>query len=188
MWWLPFSPLVKGAASITLIGSAQFLWVPAALAVMLWLLMSIGGQGSHWSIDEVNSSDKRLIIIRDTDGRVNISPTTKQEIKSIDELLNSWKGKIGERAGTLTKNQKVRFDLQGHTRDELFINLQIQRNEGRSGSRGRQQGGGANSSSTTLAQVFIPTEVKDLVKKEDIIAAVKASINKGKAVVLTPSI
>ncbi|TRY78289.1 hypothetical protein TCAL_06898, partial [Tigriopus californicus] len=173
MWWL--LPVCGGAAAkagataITWIGGTELLG--AAIVCISGLLLRIGGQGSAWRIDTTNSNG-RLIFIKETDGRINISTTTIKERKP----------------GTKTRNKKFRLDLQGHTQDEAFVNLQIQRNEGRSGSRGRQQGGGGNSSSTTVAQVFIPTELLDELTREDIIAGFMASMESKKAVVVTPNV
>ncbi|XP_059095402.1 uncharacterized protein LOC131890135 isoform X2 [Tigriopus californicus] len=187
MWWL--LPVCGGAAAkagataITWIGGTELLG--AAIVCISGLLLRIGGQGSAWRIDTTNSNG-RLIFIKETDGRINISTTTIKERKSINELLESWNGNVGIRPGTKTRNKKFRLDLQGHTQDEAFVNLQ--RNEGRSGSRGRQQGGGGNSSSTTVAQVFIPTELLDELTREDIIAGFMASMESKKAVVVTPNV
>ena len=45
--------------------------------------------------------------------------------RTINELLTGWNGFVGANATTLKKNQKFRLDLQGHTSQELFANLQV---------------------------------------------------------------
>ena len=64
--------------------------------------------------------------------------------------------------------------------------LQIQRNKQRSGSGNRQQGHGSDSSSTTVAQIFIPTELKESVTYEDKIAAFNSSMDNQTGIVVTP--
>ena len=155
---------------------------PGPMVVAIhWLLGKIGGPRSNWRVDE-NSSN---IFIRESDGRIKISPTSNQDRKNIDELLASWNGNIVGR-GTMTRTQRFRLDFQGYTSDETFVNLQIQRNESRSGSRSRQHGRGSDSNSTTVAQIFIPTKLIGSVSKDDIIAALKSSMDNKKATVLTP--
>ena len=187
VWWLLFSAEVaKDAtiAGITFIWGEEFVLAlgVAAVGVIHWLLGRNGGPKSEWRVDANNSN----IYIRESGGRITISPTSNQERKDIDELLDSWNGHIGGRAGTMKKTQRFRLDLQGYTSDETFVNLQIQRNESRSGSRSRQHGRGSDSNSTTVAQIFIPTKLIGSVSKDDIIAALKSSMDNKKATVLTP--
>lgn len=188
MWWQVFANMaVEGdAAKITWIRGVGVLGNAAPAIAGLFLKMA--GRDSVWRVDATNSTG-RLIFIKETDGSVNISIPTNREGKSIEDLLESWKGQIGARAGTLKENRDFRLDLQSHTSGELFVNLQIQKNQSRSGSKGKNTGGGSsNTSSTTMAQIFIPTKVMDQVTRDDIIAAFKVSMKEKKAVALMPKV
>ncbi len=80
MWWLLFSDLaVKGgAASITWIGNTELL--VAAGATIALLLERNAGRGSEWRVNEANS-EGRLVMIRETDGTINVSPTSNKDRK-----------------------------------------------------------------------------------------------------------